>query len=79
MPKGEVLTLDSNRVIPDTRISSECHKHKIPCWMLHIDQTKETDSGYYVCQTNSMQTKYIYLDVLGIKKLNLKITRIQKY
>jgi hypothetical protein len=66
MPKGEVLTLDSNRVTLDSRVYSECHRNKMPCWVLHIENTMETDSGYYVCQTNSMQTKYIYLDVLGI-------------
>ena len=60
MPKGEILTLDSNRVTQDTRIYSECQKNKIPCWVLNIENVIESDSGYYVCQTNSMQTKYIY-------------------
>ena len=65
MPKGEVLTLNSNRVTQDPRINSKCVKNMLPCWSLVITSTKESDSGFYVCQTNAMQTKYVYLDIMG--------------
>lgn len=65
MPKGEVLTLDSAKISADPRIYSECDRMLKPCWKLNIKNIKESDAGYYVCQTNSMQTKYVYLDVLS--------------
>jgi hypothetical protein len=65
MPKGEVLTLNSNRVTPDQRINSKCFSNIQPCWSLMIIETRESDTGFYVCQTNAMQTKYIYLDIMG--------------
>jgi len=66
MPKGEVLTLNSNRVTPDPRINSKCIQGMMPCWSLAIQETRESDTGFYVCQTNAMQTKYIYLDIMGL-------------
>lgn len=66
MPKGEVLTLNGNRVTPDQRINSKCIQNMTPCWSLIITETRESDTGFYVCQTNAMQTKYIYLDIMGI-------------
>ena len=71
MPKGEVLTLNSNRVTPDPRINSKCVQGMMPCWSLSIQETRETDTGFYVCQTNAMQTKYIYLDIMGLLIINL--------
>jgi len=65
MPKGEVLTLNSNRVTQDQRINAKCVKNMLPCWSIVIENTKESDSGFYVCQTNAMQTKYVYLDIMG--------------
>ena len=67
MPKGEVLALNSNRVSQDTRLSTKCATNITPCWSLIISDTRESDTGFYVCQTNSMQTKYVYLDIMGIK------------
>ena len=69
MPKGEVLTLNSNRVTQDSRINSKCISNLLPCWSLVITNTKESDSGFYVCQTNAMQTKYVYLDIMVPPKL----------
>jgi hypothetical protein len=65
MPKGEVLTFNGNRVTQDARINSKCIPNQMPCWSLTIIDTRESDSGFYVCQTNLMQTKYIYLDIMG--------------
>lgn len=65
MPKGEVLTLNSNRVTSDARVNTRCIAHSAPCWSLIIASTRETDTGFYVCQTNAMQTKYVYLDIMG--------------
>ena len=65
MPKGEVLTLNGNRVAQDSRIISKCNPNQIPCWSLIIKETRESDTGFYVCQNNAMQTKYIYLDIMG--------------
>ncbi len=71
MPRGEVLTLNSNKIVDDTRIYSKCDQNTVPCWVLVIEMLREDDTGYYVCQTNAMQTKYIYLDVLGMDKCEL--------
>jgi hypothetical protein len=65
MPKGEVLTLNGNRVTSDSRISTKCLGNLNPCWSLIITNTRESDTGFYVCQTNAMQTKYVYLDIMG--------------
>ena len=70
MPKGEVLTLNGNRVSQDARINSRCVNNMLPCWSLVITNTRESDSGFYVCQTNAMQTKYVYLDIMGNLKIN---------
>lgn len=67
MPKGEVLTLNSNRVTQDMRLSTKCLGNSVPCWSLIISNTRESDTGFYVCQTNAMQTKYVYLDIMGNK------------
>jgi len=50
----------------------------VPCWSLAIKNVRETDTGFYVCQTNSMQTKYVYLDVMVPPKLltNYPVDRI---
>lgn len=69
MPKGEVLTLNSNRVTSDSRVSTKCIANSVPCWSLIITNTRETDTGFYVCQTNAMQTKYVYLDIMGIEQI----------
>ncbi len=69
MPKGEILTLNGNRVTQDQRVSAKCAQHQIPCWSLFIQEARESDTGFYVCQTNSMQTKYIYLDIMVPPKL----------
>jgi len=66
MPKGEVLTLNSNRVTSDARVNTRCISNSVPCWSLIITNTRESDTGFYVCQTNAMQTKYVYLDIMGI-------------
>ena len=78
MPKGEVLTLNRNRVTQNPRINSKCIQNLTPCWSLIITQTEEGDSGFYVCQTNAMHTKYIYLDILIPPKLltNYPVDRI---
>jgi hypothetical protein len=65
MPKGEVLALNGNRVAQDSRITTRCVDNVVPCWSLLIVNTRETDTGFYVCQTNAMQTKYVYLDIMG--------------
>ena len=65
MPKGEVLTLNGNRVTQDSRINTKCINNVSPCWSLIITNTRESDTGFYVCQTNAMQTKYVYLDIMG--------------
>jgi hypothetical protein len=65
MPKGEVLTLNGNRVTQDARVSTKCVGNVVPCWSLIIVNTREQDTGFYVCQTNAMQTKYVYLDIMG--------------
>jgi hypothetical protein len=70
MPKGEVLSLNGNRVTQDHRISTKCINNLMPCWSLLIKNTKESDSGFYVCQTNAMQTKYVYLDIMGKRVLS---------
>lgn len=64
MPKGEVLALNSNRVTSDARIGTKCSSHMTPCWSLVIANVQESDTGFYVCQTNAMQNKYVYLDVM---------------
>jgi hypothetical protein len=64
MPKGEVLTLNGNRVTQDMRLTSKCTPNQTPCWSLIIKETRESDTGFYVCQNNAMQTKYIYLDIM---------------
>ena len=64
MPKGEVLALNGNHVTADHRIRSKCMANMSPCWSLTIDEAHESDSGFYVCQTNAMRTKYVYLDVM---------------
>lgn len=69
MPKGEVLTLNGNRVTPDQRVNSKCIQNMAPCWSLVITEVRESDTGFYVCQTNAMQTKYIYLDIMVPPKL----------
>ena len=56
MPKGEVLTLNGNRVAQDSRLISKCNPNQIPCWSLIIKETRESDTGFYVCQNNEMQT-----------------------
>jgi hypothetical protein len=66
MPKGEVLTLNSNRVTQDMRIGTKCIANSLPCWSLIVTNTRESDTGFYVCQTNAMQTKYVYLDIMGL-------------
>lgn len=77
MPKGEVLTLNGQRVTPDMRINTKCVANQVPCWSLIIMDTKESDSGFYVCQTNGMQTKYVFLDIMGIiLELFLEIIKI---
>jgi hypothetical protein len=73
MPKGEVLTLNGNSVSSDKRIQSKCvESNESPCWSLFIRDTRESDTGFYVCQTNTMQTKYIYLDIMVPPKLLTK-------
>ncbi|CAF0856230.1 unnamed protein product [Brachionus calyciflorus] len=69
MPKGEVLTLNSNRVTSDSRISTKCSSNINPCWSLIITDVRESDTGFYVCQTNAMQNKYVYLDIMVAPKL----------
>ena len=69
MPKGEVLALNGNRVTSDPRITTKCVSSLTPCWSLVITNTRESDSGFYVCQTNAMQTKYVYLDIMVPPKL----------
>jgi len=69
MPKGEVLTLNSNRVTSDARVNTRCISNSVPCWSLIITNTRESDTGFYVCQTNAMQTKYVYLDIMVPPKL----------
>ncbi|RNA20098.1 limbic system-associated membrane isoform X1 [Brachionus plicatilis] len=64
MPKGEVLALNSNRVSSDARIGTKCSSNMAPCWSLVITSVQESDTGFYVCQTNAMQNKYVYLDVM---------------
>ncbi len=64
MPRGEVLALNGVTVTADSRIRSRCVPHISPCWSLSIEAASEHDSGFYVCQTNAMRTKYVYLDVL---------------
>lgn len=78
MPKGEILTLNGNRVTPDQRISSKCNQNQVPCWSLLIKDVRESDTGFYVCQNNAMQTKYIYLDIMVPPKLltNYPVDRI---
>lgn len=78
MPKGEILTLNGNRVTPDRRISSNCKQNQVPCWSLSITDVRESDTGFYVCQNNAMQTKYIYLDIMVPPKLltNYPVDRI---
>jgi hypothetical protein len=65
MPKGEVLALNGNRVTQDSRLTTKCVDNVVPCWSLIITNTRESDTGFYVCQTNAMQTKYVYLDIMG--------------
>lgn len=69
MPKGEVLALNGNRVTADPRITTKCVNNLTPCWSLVITNTRESDSGFFVCQTNAMQTKYVYLDIMVPPKL----------
>lgn len=69
MPKGEILTLNGNRVTQEERISAVCNQNQSPCWSLVLRDVRESDTGFYVCQTNSMQTKYVYLDVMVPPKL----------
>jgi hypothetical protein len=78
MPKGEILTLNGNRVTQEQRVSAKCVQGQAPCWSLVIQEVRETDTGFYVCQTNSMQTKYVYLDVMVPPKLltNYPVDRI---
>lgn len=73
MPKGEVLALNNNRVSPDLRINTKCSANMSPCWSLTITNTRETDTGFYVCQTNAMQSKYVYLDIMGNLRIRTKI------
>lgn len=69
MPKGEILTLDKTRVTKDIRFNSniKCNylndNNSNKC--LLIEQTNESDNGYYVCQNSNMLSKYIYLDILS--------------
>lgn len=69
MPKGEIMTLNSVRVTSDQRVSSYCNTNQKPCWSLVIASTRESDTGFYACQTNEMKSKYIYLDIMVPPKL----------
>ena len=77
-PENKVLTNNDRRIIDDIRITIE--RQRLNEWNLHVRNIQHFDEGIYSCSisTDPVQTKKVYLKVLGrLKQICFEVEQIK--